>query len=88
MLLGASNLRLVLPVLIDDLRRAAGGPVEVLAACGHGRSYGRRSRLLFIRHLPGITRCGLWAALERRPPLPTIALLTDVGNDLVSGVSP
>jgi hypothetical protein len=87
-LLGASNLRLVLPVLIDDLRRAAGGPVEVLAACGHGRSYGRRSRLLFIRHLPGITRCGLWAALERRPPLPTIALLTDVGNDLVSGETP
>ncbi len=88
MLLGASNLHLALPVLIDDLRQAVGGPVEVLAACGHGRSYGRWSRLLVVRHLPGITGCGLWSALEGRPPLPTVALLTDVGNDLGYGESP
>lgn len=88
MLLGASNLHLALPGLIDDLRRAAGGPIEVLAACGHGRSYGRRSRFLFIRHLPGITECGLWAALEHRPPLPALALVTDVGNDLGYGETP
>jgi len=87
-LLGASNLHLRLPVLIDDLRRGAGGPVEVLAACGHGRSYGRWSRLLFIRHLPGIVGCGLWPALEQRPPLPTVALVTDVGNDLGYGERP
>ncbi|HKH49840.1 MAG TPA: hypothetical protein VKM72_34740 [Thermoanaerobaculia bacterium] len=87
-LLGASNLVFALPVLIDDLRRAAGGPVEVLAACGHGRSYGRWSRLLFLRHLPGITECGLWPALEGRPPLPTVALVTDVGNDLGYGEMP
>jgi len=86
--LGASNLILALPDLIDDLRRAAGGPVEVLAACGHGRSYGRWSRLLFIRRLPGITACGLWADLDSRPPLPTIALVTDVGNDLGYGEMP
>jgi hypothetical protein len=99
-LLGASNLVVALPVLIDDLRRAAGGPVEVLAACGHGRSYGRPSRFLFLRHLPGITECGLWEALEGRPPLegpppleghpplPTVALVTDIGNDLGYGEPP
>lgn len=59
--------------------------MEVLAACGHGRSYGTWSRFLLIRHLPGIAGCGLWQALEDRPALPTLALLTDVGNDLVYG---
>jgi hypothetical protein len=90
-LLGASNLSAALPSLVDDLRHAAGGPVEVLAACGHGRSYGNPSRFLFARRLPGIASCGLWAALERHPPLPslqTIALLTDVGNDLAYGEMP
>ncbi|HEX3553758.1 MAG TPA: hypothetical protein VIA62_11080 [Thermoanaerobaculia bacterium] len=84
-LLGASNLRAALPLVVDLLRQRAGGPVEVLAACGHGRSYGAWSRFLFIRHLPGIAGCGLWPALEDRPPLSTLALLTDVGNDLVYG---
>lgn len=86
--LGASNLLQALPTLVDDLRRAAGGPVEVLAACGHGRSYGRWSRFLFARHLPGIVTCGLWKDLERRPPLTTAALVTDVGNDLGYGEMP
>ncbi|MEA2602756.1 MAG: hypothetical protein QOF89_3748 [Acidobacteriota bacterium] len=84
-LLGASNLRVGLPLVVDLLRRRAGGPVEVLAACGHGRSYGAWSRFLFVSSLPGIAGCGLWPALEERPPLPTLALLTDVGNDLVYG---
>src|SRR6185312_15364145 len=65
--------------------RRAGGPVEVLAACGHGRSYIAWSRFLAIRHLPGIAGCGLWQALEDRPGLSTVALLTDAGNDLVYG---
>lgn len=84
-LLGASNLRASLPLVVNLLRRRAGGPVEVLAACGHGRSYGTWSRFLGIRHLPGIAGCGLWQALENRPALPTLALLTDIGNDLVYG---
>ena len=69
-LLGASNLRISLPFLLDQVRRRAGGPVEALAACGHGRSYGAWSRFLFVRHLPGIAGCGLWPEVERRPPLP------------------
>jgi hypothetical protein len=84
-LLGASNLRISLPLVLDRVRRRAGGPVEALAACGHGRSWGTWSRFLFVRHLPGIAQCGLWRELEERPSLPTLALLTDVGNDLLYG---
>jgi hypothetical protein len=85
-LLGASNLRISLPWIVDRVRRrAGGGPVEALAACGHGRSYGAWSRFLFARRLPGIAGCGLWRELGRRPPLPTFALVTDVGNDLAYG---
>jgi hypothetical protein len=85
-LLGASNLKRGFPVLYGALRRAASGPVEVLAACGHGRSYVGWSGILWgARALPGIAGCGLWKALETRPSLPTVALLTDVGNDLLYG---
>lgn len=65
--------------------RGAGGPLEILAALGHGRSYGMWSRLLGVRQLPGIVDCGLWQDLDRRAPLPTLALVTDVGNDLLYG---
>jgi hypothetical protein len=37
--------------------------------------------------LPGIKDCGLWMALDERPPVPTVALVTDVGNDLLYGAS-
>lgn len=84
-LLGASNLRAVLPAVVAGIRRPAAGPVQVFAACGHGRSYGAWSRFLFVRRLPGIVGCGLWRALADRPPLRTLALVTDIGNDLVYG---
>ncbi len=84
-LLGASNLWSSLPRVLDRVRLQAGGPVEALAACGHGRSYGGWSRFLFVRHLPGIVRCGLWEELAARPSLPTFALVTDIGNDLAYG---
>jgi hypothetical protein len=84
-LLGASNLAVALPLVVDGLRRRAEGPVQILAACGHGRSYGTWSRFLFARGLPGILDCGLWQELDGLPPLPTIALVTDVGNDLIYG---
>jgi hypothetical protein len=67
--------------------RAAWGPdVEVLAALGHGRSYGVRSRLVF-RALPGILDSGLWSELESRPSAITRGLVTDVGNDILYGFS-
>lgn len=84
-LLGASNLAMALPRVVDGLRLRAGGPVHVLAACGHGRSYGMWSRFLFARGLPGIADSGLWRELDGLPLLPTVALVTDVGNDLLYG---
>jgi hypothetical protein len=84
-LLGASNLWLGFPRVIGELLRRAGGPVEVLAAFGHGRSYGAWSSLLGVRRLPGIVECGLWRQLAAGPALPTVALVTDVGNDLAYG---
>jgi hypothetical protein len=87
-LLGASNLKMGLPAVAGRLRRAAGGPIEVLAACGHGRSYVQWSRIFFgARALPGITGCGLWRDLADRPPVPTLALMMDGGNDLLYGPS-
>jgi hypothetical protein len=85
-LLGASNVKMGLPWILPRLRGGAEGPVEVLGALGHGRSYGMWSRLLWVRQLPGIVGCGLWEELDRRPPLPTVAVVTDVGNDLLYGV--
>jgi hypothetical protein len=87
-LLGASNLKMGLPTVVERVRRAAGGPVEILAACGHGRSYVQWSRIVFnARALPGLAGCGLWRALDGRPPLPTVALAIDAGNDLLYGPS-
>jgi len=80
-LLGASNLKIGFPRVLECLP----GPVEILAALGHGRSYGMWSRLAWVRLLPGIVQCGLWEELERRPRLPTVGLITDVGNDLLYG---
>ena len=63
------------------------GPIEVYLACGFGRSYGHRSSIPF-RSVPGILECGLWSAIESEPKLPTFALVTDVGNDLIYGRTP
>jgi len=82
--LGASNLTRGFQALVSGSRERWGSDVEVLAALGHGRSYGSESRVLF-RTLPGILDSGLWAELERLPPAPTLGLITDVGNDILYG---
>jgi hypothetical protein len=81
-LLGASNLAKSIGTVIGSAERAWGGPLDVLAALGHGRSYGRASRF-FGTELPGIEGCGLWPDLAAAPGLPTAALVTDIGNDLI-----
>jgi hypothetical protein len=86
-LLGASNLAMSFPVVVQTARQTWGEPVEIMAAMGHGRSYGQDSRVL-ARKISGIFPCALWQDLQNRPPLPTAALITDVGNDLLYGVPP
>ena len=83
-LLGASNLIVGLPRVVEAARSMWGGRLDILAAAGHGRSYGYSSRVLW-RALPAILSCGLWEDLARRPPASTAALLTDVGNDILYG---
>jgi hypothetical protein len=87
-LLGASNLTISAPLLLENLHRNGGGAADVCVAMGFGRSYGGWSRFLF-RDLPGIVDCGLWNDLPAgRDDAPLRALITDVGNDLVYGHTP
>jgi hypothetical protein len=81
-LLGASNLTRGIGTIVETTLRLWKQPLEVMAALGHGRSYGLR-KAVFGRELPGINACGLWEALAKRPRLPTAALVTDIGNDLL-----
>ncbi len=81
-LLGASNLTRGISTVVETAQNVWGGSLEVLAALGHGRSYGIRSTVLG-RTLPSILDCGLWEALGSRTDVPSAALVTDVGNDLL-----
>jgi len=84
---GASNLTRGLPAVVAAARAAWGPEVQILAALGHGRSYGARSRV-GVRTLPGILESGLWRALESLPACPTRAVVADVGNDVMYGEPP
>lgn len=84
-LLGASNVVRSLPTIVETIHQIWHEPVEIMAAMGHGRSYGHDSVLLG-RKISGIFPCALWENLQKRPPLPTSALVTDIGNDLLYGV--
>jgi hypothetical protein len=89
-LLGGSNLARGISTIVEIARlmmgavQRGGGPVELLIAKGHGRSYGKRSTVLG-RGLPGIIECGLWDALDPHDQRPTFALITDIGNDVAYG---
>ena len=85
--LGASNLTRGFQTVVSTARCTWGPGVEVLAALGHGRSYGARSHFM-LRGLPGILDSGVWRELESRPHVATRALVTDVGNDILYGFSP
>lgn len=84
--LGASNLTRGFQTVVSTARSVWGRDIEVLAALGHGRSYGAPSTFLF-RTVPSILKAGLWSELDRRVPMTTRALVTDVGNDILYGFS-
>jgi len=90
-ILGASNVSRGLPRLSAALRSRVDVPVDLFVAAGHGRSYGANSRV-WMRRLPSILWCGLWRALDREgigaDGGRTVALVTDVGNDLLYGFPP
>jgi|RhiMetdeSRZDD1v2_1073273.scaffolds.fasta_scaffold14085_6 hypothetical protein len=84
--LGASNLTRGFQTVIATARAAWGPDVEMVAALGHGRSYGAHSTVV-IRTLPGILQSGLWRKLESLPAVPTRGVVTDIGNDIIYGFS-
>jgi hypothetical protein len=86
-LLGASNVARSFPVIISTVRRTWPEPIDFMVAMGHGRSYGVHSQVLG-RKIPGIFPCALWRDLQNRAALPTTALITDIGNDLLFGTTP
>lgn len=85
-LLGASNLTRSFPTVVATVRQTWSEPVEIMAAMGHGRSYGQDSSVLG-RKFSGIFPCALWQDLQNRSKLPMAALVTDIGNDMLYGVS-
>src|SRR3954465_11577323 len=86
-LLGASNLTRSFPTVVATVRQTWPEPVEIMAAMGHGRSYGQDSSVLG-RKISGIFPCALWQDLQNRRRLPTSALVTDIGNDMLYGIPP
>ncbi len=84
--LGASNISRSLPAIVQAAENHAGGPMELVIAAGHGRSFGLRTTFLG-RSLPGILQSGIWSALGSQPRTACQAIVTDVGNDLFYGVT-
>lgn len=88
-LLGASNLTLAWPRIVDQLQSRFVDPVDIYTANGMGRSYVCDRSGFALRQLPGILCSGIWDAL----PAPnndrsSVGLLTDFGNDLLYGREP
>ncbi|MCA9048518.1 MAG: hypothetical protein KDA89_07305 [Planctomycetaceae bacterium] len=87
-LLGASNLTLAWPRLVPLLHERCGAPLQILTAHGMGRSYFLDRSGFAFRQLPGILHCDLWNVLREVTECRSVALITDIGNDLVYGQSP
>jgi len=85
-LLGASNLSRGFPALVRSAKQWLGCPLEFLVAMGYGRSYGQESSF-FGKKFCGILQSPLWEHLEQNGHVPTYALITDIGNDILYGVS-
>ena len=84
--LGASNVSRGLSRLVAAVEARSPG-ADLFVAAGHGRGYGVNTRVA-ARRLPSILRSGLWRALDRQGGEPPVALVTDVGNELLYGFPP
>jgi hypothetical protein len=90
--LGASNLSRGLSRLLQASRCCSSSAFDLVVAAGHGRSYGVNSRI-WNRNLPSILESGLWRSIDkmlRRDVFgnsPRLAVITDIGNDLLYGFS-
>ncbi len=81
-MLGASNLTIGWQALLETLRQTVRGPMDLRVALGMGRSYLEWSGF-WARRLPGILQSELWDSLPSSVEQPPLALLTDIGNDVV-----
>lgn len=88
-LLGASNVSIGFPLIVNLLRSGFDGPLHLYAAEGHGRSYGIWSNI-GPRSLPSIRDAALWnlLAAEQHQDTHPKALITDIGNDLMYQMPP
>lgn len=89
-LLGASNLARGYHALAGHLKKQLSPrPVQFWNALGPGRGYCARGGFLHVTYAP-IESCGLWSVLPSAIPenSRTVALITDVGNDIMYGVDP
>jgi hypothetical protein len=91
-LLGASNLTLGLPRAVRRLiERRPGREIHIFAAHGPGRSFGSEAGIAAIR-FTGIVRSGVFEAAEEKlralGDAERLALVTDVGNDILYRAGP
>lgn len=86
-LLGASNLTIGWKPMVQALRATVGASIDLRVALGMGRSYVDWSRF-WHRRLPGILQSDLWNVLPQCDDQSPLALLTDIGNDIVYGRTP
>jgi hypothetical protein len=80
-LLGASNLTRAFPTVVASALASFQRPLSIVSAMGFGRSYGQVSNF-FGKKILGIFQIKIWENLQRDFQLPTIAFVTDIGNDL------
>jgi hypothetical protein len=84
-LLGASNVTRSFGTFVAAAQAAWAEPLAILAAHGHGRSYGTDWSRVMARKLPGIIHSELWQALQpsEADNRATFAIVTDIGNDIL-----
>lgn len=84
LILGASNVRRHRLHLVRWLSRRLPSPWHLILVAGHGRSYGRRNRVMGWR-LPAIQDAAWVEPWRKLPVARRFALVCDVGNDLMYG---